>query len=184
MATKRKRRADLAAVYAEPTPEQFGKGQFRQGGNLATGRDDRNGVAYRRIPVIDTMAATGKLTARQHHGLSRYRDIAAAHEKSPMRDSLDKALHGRAGATDGTGYFRTAYELQRLENALGALFPIAHAIAVDDMTASQWAIKHWGGREKRDGNVTYIAPRYKTALPDTILDIQMAGERLAAAIGA
>jgi hypothetical protein len=161
---KRKKRADPVPI-AEPTPEQFRKGAF-----------SRNTMAYRRIPVIDTMAQTGKLTARQHYGLARYREVAIAEERSPMRDSLDKALHGRAGATDGLGYIRTAYELQRLEGDLGALWPIARAVAVDDSTVSQWAASKGG--TNADGS-----PK-RVWLETCMIDIKMAGERLAAAIGA
>ena len=171
MAKPRRKKPSPVNVI-EPTPEQYAKGQFT-----------RANLAHRRIPVIETMWLARKLTQRQYDGLNRYRDVAIAEERSPTRDSLDKALHGRGGSTDGTGYIRIAHELGRLEQALGSLRCIARAIAVDDMTASQWAIMHWGGRERRDGNVTYIAPRSKTACADTILDLQMAGERLAAAIG-
>jgi hypothetical protein len=150
---------------AGPTPEQYGKGNFA-----------RNTMAYRRIPVIDTMAQTGKLSQRQFNGLSRYRDIAIAEERSPMRDSLDKALHGRAGATDGTGYIRTAYELSRLEQALGSLYPIARAIAVDDMTVSQYAASKGG--TNADGSPKRVWAE------TSMMDIQSAGDELAKAIGA
>ncbi|MGL5733849.1 MAG: hypothetical protein ACRCYS_03190 [Beijerinckiaceae bacterium] len=163
--SKAKKKARIRLDIAEPTPEQQAKGTFT-----------RLTMAYRRTPVIDTLSQTGKLSARQFNGLARYRDIAIAEEKSPMRDSLDKAMHGRGGSTDGTGYFRIAYELQRLENALGALWPIARAVAVDDMTVSQWAA-HKGGTTA-DG-----APK-RVWLETSMMDIRMAGERLAAAIGA
>jgi hypothetical protein len=161
---KAKRKPRPQIQIAEPTPEQYGKGAFA-----------RQTMAYRRIPVIDTMAATGKLSKRQHAGLSRYRDVAIAEEKSPIRDSLDKALQGR-GSGDVTGYFRTAYELQRLETILGSLYPIAHAVAVDDLTVSQWAA-HKGG-------TTPAGVVKRIWLETSMLDIRMAGERLSAAVGA
>ena len=161
---KAKKRTDPIDVTG-PTPEQFGRGQYT-----------RIMLAYRRVPVIDTMAQTGKLSQRQFNGLSRYRDVAIAEERSPMRDSLDKALHGRAGATDGTGYIRTAYELVRLEQALGALRDIARAVAVDDLTVTQWAASKGG--TNADGS-----PKRAWACT-CMMDIQMAGERLAAEIGA
>jgi hypothetical protein len=169
---KRKKRAD---PIAEPTPEQFGKGAF-----------SRNTMAYRRIPVIDTMVSTGKLSARQFNGLSRYRDIAAAHERSPMRDSLDKALHGREGNGNAGAMVHMALhsELKYFRSALGALAPIAHAIAFEDETLAQWAIRKWGGREKRDGNVIYIAPRARNYYADTLREIRQAGDLLAKAIKA
>jgi hypothetical protein len=161
---KRKKRVEAIPVET-PTLEQQAKGTFT-----------RLTMAYRRTPVIDTMAQTRKLTPRQFNGLARYRDIAIAEERSPMRDSLDKALHGRGGSADGTGYIRIAYELQRLENALGALYPIARAIAVDDVTVSQYAAQKGGttadGAPKRDW------------LKSSMVEIRYAGDALAAAIAA
>jgi hypothetical protein len=172
---KAKRKPRPQIQIAEPTPEQYGKGAFA-----------RQTMAYRRIPVIDTMAATGKLSKRQHAGLSRYRDIAAAAERSPIRDSLDKALQGRGGNGDCAILMRFGLktELARLQRALGGLQAITHAIAFDDETVSQWAIRHWGGRDRTVGNVTYIVPRYKSAQADAMLHIQQAGDALAQAIGA
>jgi hypothetical protein len=172
---KRKRKAAPARDWLEPVPEQLDKGTF-----------ERIGAPYRRVPVIDTMAQTGKLTARQHAGLTRYRDIAIAEERSPIRDSLDKAMQGPAGNGD-VGIllcFGIKTELNRLKRALGALQPIAHAIAYDDETVSQWAIRHWGGREKCEGNVCYMVPRHKHAMADAMDHIRQAGDKLADAIKA
>lgn len=175
MASKRKKRPDPVQVI-EPTPEQLAKGEF--GRQVQPGQQ---AAPYRRIPVIDTMSQTGKLTKRQFDGLARYREVAIAEERSPMRDSLDKALEGRGGNTDGTGYIRTAQELVRLENALGSLRDIARAVAVDDITVSRWALAKGGSAKSKDGIVT-IEPRRK-ALGIAMIEIKMAGERLAAAIG-
>ncbi len=167
---KRKKRPDPIQIEG-PTPEQQAKGTFT-----------RLTMAYRRTPVIDTL----ELTTRQRYGLTRYRDVAAAYEKSPMRDSLDKALHGREGNGNiGTMVHMAVHsELGYLKRALGSLGPLAHAIAFDDETISQWAIRKWGGREKRDGNVTYIAPRARDYYADTLREIRQAGDLLADAIGA
>ena len=163
---KARRKARTVIDLQEPTPELQAKGQFL-----------RAGLSYRRTPVIDTMAQTHKLSARQFNGLSRYRDVAIAEDRSPSRDSLDKALHGRGG---GEGIplsaMRTAIELGRLEQALGSLYPIARAVAVDDMTVSQWAARKGG--TNADGTPKRIW------LETSMMDIKMAGERLAAAIGA
>ena len=162
---KRKKRVDPIQIVG-PTPEQECKGQFV-----------RVHMAYRRAPVIDTMAQAGKLSQRQFDGLARYRDVAIAEERSPMRDSLDKALHGRS---EGLGIpcsaLRSAIELGRLERALGSLRDIARAVAVDDVTISQWAAQKGGALPNGEP---------KRAWRDTsMMDIQMAGERLAAEIGA
>lgn len=177
-ATKRKKKP-VADNVVTPTPEQFERGTF-----------DRTTMAYRRVPVIDSMKEAGKLTIRQHYGLARYRDIATADERSPMRDSLDKALHGRSGEQGlPPGALRTAIELGRLEGALGSLCDIARAIAVEDVTVTQWAMRMAGARERTEtvkggATVTYMAPRCPESAKIAMVEIQMAGEWLAAAIGA
>ena len=188
---KKPKRKRIVITYAEPTPERMGHGTFAQGGNCATGQDERSGEAYRLIPVIDTMAQTGKLTQRQHYGLARYR--ALADDRSLTKDSTQALLQTGSGEPLGlppgfagmlVGKYGWLSATAFLERELGALYPIAWAIAVEDMTPTQWAMKETGAREKRDGNLIYMAPRCKYATGRAILDIQMAGERLAAAIGA
>lgn len=164
---KRKKRIDpMEAIL--PTPEQLAAGEFR-----------RVGMAYRRIPVIDTMYETGKLSSRQFNGLARYRDVAIAEERSLVEDSVGKMMRGAQGGGDAGlchAAIRTAIELGRLERELGSLRDIARAVAVDDTTVSQWAAIRGG---------TTIDGRAKRSWMDTgMMDIKMAGERLAAAIGA
>lgn len=172
--------------YLEPTPEQFATGEFVQGGNLATAANDRGGLAYRRVPVIVTLADTGKLTKRQFDGLSRYREVAVAADRSELRSCIDFSVRGGG---EGLPHFgvRLNIELGRLERDLGALVFIARAVAVDDVTLSQWAIKQSGSiqRSRTSGQkvVTWFEPR-RAAAKIALVDIRMAGERLAAAIGA
>jgi hypothetical protein len=163
---KRKKKPEPITIIG-PTPEQADKGTFQ-----------RLTMAYRRIPVIDTMSQQGKLTARQFNGLARYRDVAIADERSLVEDSVGKMMRGACGGFDGhsPGTIRNAIELGRLEQALGTLLGIARAVAVDDRTVSQWAADKGGTTQ--DG-------RPKRIWLDTgMIDIKMAGERLAEAIGA
>lgn len=184
--TKTRRKQAAVGEFEEPTPEQLLTGEFRQGGNLATAANDRGGMAYRRIPVIVTLAETGKLSKRQFDGLSRYRDVAVAADRSELRSCIDFSVRGGG---EGLPHFgvRLNIELGRLERDLGALFHIARAVAVDDMTLSQWAIKQAGSimRSRALGAkiVTWFEPR-RAAAKIALADIRMAGERLAAAIGA
>jgi hypothetical protein len=172
-----KHKAARAPDILAPTPEQFVQADY-----------ERALLAYKRVVVIDRLCADGKLSPRQHAGLARYRDVAIAEDRSPIRDSLDKALHGRS---EGVGLppalLRTAIELGRLERALGCLRTIARAIAVDDMTLSLWAIHQSGSvmRTRSQGLkvVTWFEPRRKAA-QIARLELRMAGERLAAEIGA
>lgn len=179
---KAKKKPKIAETLA-PTPEQIGA--FVETWQTA---DGNRAQAYRRIPVIDTLSQTGKLTPRQFNGLARYRDVAIAEERSPMRDSLDKALHGRSqGLGIPASALRTAIELGRLERELGALRDIARAVAVDDTTPSQWAMQQSGSVERSRANgpkvVTWFEPR-RAALKLAMLEVRFAGDRLAAAIGA
>lgn len=148
-------------------------------------------LAYKRVCIIDKLKEQGVLSERQHKGLARYRDVAIAEDRSPMRDSLDKAAEGFMGGGGGLGLppslLRLAIELGRLERDLGPLLHIARAIAVDDMSLSQWAMHQSGSvmrqREMRSKLVTVFEPTRK-AKEIATLEIRMAGEWLAAAIGA
>ena len=163
---KAKKKPRAQVLYAEPTPEQYGKGHFA-----------RLTLAYRRIPVIDTMAQTGKITPRQHYGLSRYREIAGQEDRSPMRDSLDKALHGRSnGQGIPLSAMRATHELDRLDHALGTFRAIARAIAVDDHTVSHWAATQ--------GGTTATGAPKRSWLETCMAEIQTAANKLADAIGA
>ena len=169
-----------------PTPEQRAKGEFIQGGNLATASNERAGLAYRRKPVIDTLLREHKLTQRQYDGLARYRTIANAADRSELRSCIDFSVRGGG---EGLTHFgvRMNIELGKLEQALGTLQPIAHAIAVRDTTLAQWAMQRAGSvmRDKTLGQkiITWFEPRRKAAKIAKV-DIQFAGDRLAAEIGA
>ena len=171
--TKRKKRADPITI-AEPTPEQQAKGVFK-----------RAGLAYRRSAVIDTLRAEHKLTQRQFDGLGRYRDIAIADERSPVEDSVGKMMRGACGGAEGQSPFatRSALELARYERALGSLRNVARAIAVDDMTISAWAMSQNGALECDRRGVISFEPS-KQAFGVAWMDLRMAGERLAAEMGA
>lgn len=179
MKGKAKRKTVDQTEYARPTPEQQASGTF-----------ETAGMAYRRVPVIVTLADQGKLSQRQFDGLARFRDVAIADERSLVRDSIGKMLDGMMGG--GTGgpslsVTRNAIELGYLEGALGTLADIARAVAVEDVTIAQWAIRRGGSVSRWKGPpgavVLWFEPRRSFA-KDAMLEIKMAGERLAAAIGA
>jgi hypothetical protein len=166
---KAKRKKPAPIVIAEPTPEQQAQGAFA-----------RAGMAYRRVPPIVTLASTGALSQRQFHGLSRYRDVAVAADKSPLRSGLD---FSPAGSGEGKAPFgiRINRELDWLEGELGQLADIARAVAVDDMTLEQWVSSRLGTiglTQLEERNVR------RAALQIAKLEISMAGERLVSAIGA
>lgn len=185
---KRKPKPKLDQIIAEgPTPEQLAGGVFTETWQIADGKRAR---AYRRVPVIVTLAETGKLSHRQYAALHFYREVASAADRSPLPDSVGRMGEVRGGSS-GYGMppalLRSLEQLGSLERALGALQGIARAIAVDDMTLSQWAMDRSGSlmrtREIGAKVITWFEPRRK-ALKLALVDIRMAGERLAAEIGA
>ena len=165
-----------------PTPEQRAKGEFIQGGNLATSATERAGLAYRRKPVIDVLRDEHKLTQRQYDGLARYRTVALVAERSELKSCIDFSVRGNGEDRRHFG-LRMNIELGKLETELHGLAPIARAVAVGDVTLSQWAVDQSGGKERLRGAVVAIEPT-PAAFKDAWMDIRMAGEWLAAAIGA
>jgi hypothetical protein len=179
MRANRKRKKPEPTAYIRPTAEQQAKGDFVTAG-----------MAYRRVPVIVTLADAGKLSQRQFDGLARYRDVAIADERSLIRDSIGKMLDGMMGGGAGgpsLSTTRNAIELGYLERELGSLADIARAVAVEDVSLAQWAIRQGGSIMRSKGLVpavvTWFEPRRKFA-EIALMEIRMAGERLAAAIGA
>lgn len=170
--TRTRRKAKPSApLYAEPTPEQAAAGAFH-----------RELGVYRRTPVIDTLFAEHKLTQRQYDGLSRYRTVAVDADRSPLRSCIDFSVRGNGEGLAPFGV-RVNIELGRLETELRGLVHIARSVAVDDETLSSWAVRHSGGTERLRGGVVSIEPSAK-AFKRAWMDLRMAGEWLAAAIGA
>ncbi len=175
MGKPRKAKRKPQTEYAEPTSEQLANGDYH-----------RELMTYRRTPVIRTLLATGKISQRQFNGLARYADIANLADRSELRSCIDFSVRGNGDGFDPFG-IRTNIELGRLERVLGALRPIAHAVAVRDVTLAQWAIQRAGSvmRDRTVGAkiVTWFEPR-RSAAKIALVDIRFAGERLAAEIGA
>lgn len=175
---RKMKRVQMEAVLG-PTDEQAERYEY-----------ERHTLAYRRVAVIDTLRTTGKLTQRQFDGLARYRDIGLKCERSEIMDSCARLLHvaGHDAGGMSPSTMRAMSELGWLERELGSLRPIARAICIDDMTVSEWAMCDGGSvMRERDGRgssvIRWFEPRRKY-LQAAMLEIQMAGERLASAIGA
>lgn len=176
---KRAKQREAAEPMDGPTPEQEVHGNFAR--QL---QPDMRTSPNKRVVEIDRLHKLGTITDRQHRGLARYRDMVNADERSPIKDSIAKAIEGR---TEGGGGFplNTYASIERgyLERALGALRGIAYAVCFEDKSPSQWAMEQSGSVERRRGKIVWFEPR-KKALDIARIDIQMAGERLAAAIDA
>ena len=163
---KPKKRVDPIQIVG-PTPEQEGKGDFV-----------RANMAYRRVPVIVTLASEGILSQREYDGLNRYRDVAVAADMSPLRSCLD---FSPSGTGEGQAPFgiRINRELGWLEGELGQLLYIARAVAVDDLSIEQWVSSKLGTiglTQAEERNIRRAATKIAT------VEIKMAGQWLHAAI--
>lgn len=133
----------------EPTPEQQAKGSFTSAG-----------MAYKRTPVIDTMLAREQITTAQYIALSYYRDQAIAADRSPIKSNIDFTV--RSGNQRPIGYMTPQQiETARIEADLGKLRAIVRAIAVDDVSLSQWCVENYGGMDILRGRKFVIEPRRK-----------------------
>ena len=182
-----RKRAEPLIQCVEPTPEQLLHGEFIQGGKLATGTNERNGIAYRRVPVIDTLHKTGLLSQRQFDALKHYREKANAADRSPIRSAIDFSLRGSGAGLPHFGVIINR-EMEYLNEAIGTdNRPTVWAIAIDDKTPSQWAIELFGSvvRLRQRGQLTVHSsePR-RGALRIVQQAICQAGDKLAKAIGA
>lgn len=171
---KRKNRSD-PVVIAEPTPEQQDRAEYNR--EVQTGM---GAAPYRRVPSIVQLASQGVLSERQFDGLSRYRSVAIAADKSELRSCLDFSPRG-GGEGQAPFGIRMNRELGWLESELRSLLNIARAIAVEDLTLDQYASNRLGTiglTQAEERNVRAGARKIAT------VEIRMAGEWLAAAIGA
>lgn len=165
-----------------PTPEQMASGNFsldpitdrRPGGTTVV-----IGKAYRRKPMIDTLAAQGVISDSELKALRHYRHHADLADKSPLRDSL--CITRTHGAGDGPSHnlLNAMQVTGACERAAASLADILRAVAVYDKSLSQWAIERSGGLD--DGG--RVKPKQK-ALAVAKLEFQMAARRVEAELAA
>ena len=184
---KRKQRVAVEAVLG-PTTEQMARGAFeieditekREGGSSIS-----IGKAYRRRPMIETLGERGLFSEAELKALRHYRHHAIIAERSPLRDSLDQQRFGG----NGTGPTVELLNAQRVrddcERAAGSLCAILRAIAVEDLSLSQWAMSLSGSLEKQrsDGKGTRLEPK-AGQLGIARMEMQMAAKRVEAELSA
>lgn len=133
MATATKRRNRKAKAKRDsrigPTPEQEARNDFVSAG-----------PAYRKVPVIDTMLKTEKITEAEHIKLSYYRDQASIADSSPVRSNCDFSVKG-SGHGPSAAILSAKLETQRIERDMGKLSNIVRMVALDDITLSQIIIQ-------------------------------------------
>lgn len=170
MAAKRKRKPKIDDRMP-PTVEQMAKGDFHSAG-----------MAYKRVPVIDTMLERDQITPQEHQLLAYYRDQASLADASPLKSCIDFSVTG--GDLGPSAAITSALlETARIERDMGQLWPLARAVAVDDVTIRQWCIDRHGSIEHYDTTgttVISIAPICeKRMVKLSIMELRMAARRIA-----
>lgn len=151
MAKPKRRKKPEPIQIIGPTEEQLSRGVFV-----------RANMAYRRVPVIETLLKAGKITQRQFDALSYYREQAHQAEDDYKRSSTLSADRVNGGSSSfGSGlplvFTAAIAETGRIERDLAELLDIARAVAVDDLSLAQWCINKHGGRERYDGHGRFVA---------------------------
>ena len=156
-----------------PTAEQQTHGNYASAG-----------MAYRRIPMIDTLRDTGRLSDDDHRRLTHYRDQDAAGEVSLTKSCLDiRVGGGQGGMTLSMAALSAQLEVGRIERELGSLRGIARSVAIDDWSLSRWCCERYGSRERYDGKGKFVALvplNEKDNLAFALLDLRMAARRILA----
>jgi len=142
---KRKKKTPTAVDRTLPTPEQLASGDFVSAG-----------MPMRRVPMIETMHKRGQLTEEEYRSLGYYRDQASIADRSGVKSCLDREI-GSGGAGPGAAVISALIETGRIERDLGSLWKIARAVAVDDLSLTQWCIDQRGSRERYNGDGEFIA---------------------------
>ena len=147
---RKKRKVRIEPDAMRPTPEREGRNDFQSAG-----------MARKLVPEIERLHAKGLLTDSEFAALAYYRDQASLADKSPVRSCIN--FEPRGGHGPGVAILSASIETGRIERDMGELWRIARAVAVDDMSLSQWCVQVHGGRERtHEGKVIAIVPPDKT----------------------
>lgn len=170
MGKGRKKRQVAVVDYVMPTPERAARGEIVTAG-----------MARKIVPAIETLHKRGLIDSREYEALAYYRDQASLAEQSPVRSCCDTSPRGGSDHGPGVAILSAMLETGRIERDLGQLLDIARAVAVDDMSLSQWCIAKHGGRERYDGKGRFVAivPICEKRHMDMArLDLRMAARRI------
>lgn len=152
-----------------PTPEQMARGDYHS-----------VGMAYKRVPVIETMLTRGQITDREFVLLDYYRQQASLADRSPLKSCIDFSVTG--GDSHPSAALTSALlETARIERDMGSVWPIARAVAVDDVSLTEWCIRVHGGRERYGpkGNFIAVVPvSEKNVISMALLELKMAARRI------
>lgn len=168
-ATNRKPKTQRSLV----TEEAAQRGDFRSAG-----------LAQKRIPVIETMLTRKQITDAEYRALAHYSDQAALAERSPIKSCLDNSVGTGEGGHLTAAVTSAILTTARIERELGSLLDICRAVAIDDVSLSQWCVQKHGGRERYDGKGKFIAIvpiNEKRHMAIALIDLRMGARRIMAA---
>lgn len=168
-ATNRKPKTKTALRSFVPD-EALGHGEF-EGAGLAT----------RRVPVIDTMRRRQQISNDTYVRLAFYRDQASLADRTLTKSCLDFSVKGAGDIPISAAVTSAMLTTARIERDLGSLLPIARAIAVDDVTLTDWCVSQHGGRERYDGRGKFVAivpVREKKVMAIAMMDLRVAATRI------
>jgi len=152
-----------------PTVEQMRRAEFHSAG-----------MAYKRIAVIDTMLTRKQITDREYLVLDYYRQQASIADSSPVKSCIDFSVTG--GDMGASAAITSAIlETARIERDLGSLRQLARAVAVNDISLTEYCIEKHGGRERYDGKGRFVAMvpvNEKSVIGLALLELKMAARRI------
>jgi len=165
---KAKRKKPAIDNRIPPTQEQAARGEYTS-----------VGMAYRKTPVIDTMLQRDQITMQEHTALSYYRDQGSVADSSPLKSCIDFSVTG-GDMGPSVAITSALLETARIERDMGQLWPLARAVAVNDVTLAQWCIDQYGGREKYAGGkcIAIVPVNEKYAIAMATMELRMAARRI------
>ncbi|MES2783402.1 MAG: hypothetical protein V4657_11440 [Pseudomonadota bacterium] len=169
MAKTKRQRKPKADNRLPPTPEQAARSEYASAG-----------MAYRRIAVIDTMLSRGQLTDREFVLLDYYRQQASLADRSPLKSCIDFSVKG-GDMAPSAAITSALLETARIERDMLSCWPIARAVAVDDISLTEWCIRKFGGRERYDGKGRFIAMvpvRERNVIGEALRELKTAARRI------
>lgn len=147
------------AEMVGPTPEAEHRGEYCEE-FVHHHESGTKTKAVKRTAVIDTMLSREQITTAHYIALSYYRGQAIAADRSPIKSNIDFTV--RSGNPRPLGY-KTPQQIEtdRIEADLGKLRAIVRAVAVNDVSLSQWCVDNYGGKEVLRGRKVVIEPSRK-----------------------
>jgi len=141
----------------QPTPEMQARVAFSLG-PVVSEMGDVLGLAYRRRPLIETMASKGAISPDEIGALRYYRTAFDRSERSPVKSCLNISSSGRAapaafGMKSATpSMLEAKRKVAMCESIMGHAKDTMRGVVLEDKSFSQIAMERFGSR-------TVIPPR-------------------------